>query len=106
MMERREPEKTEQLPDPSSFRFEKFADAASAQMAFDAAFPVGSPIERALKALSDMGAQGRTVNPTAVACRYVENHVVLTHRCWSLSLVCNTHKVIQRTSVALGVVGM
>src|SRR6267378_2645807 len=101
MSERREPEKLQQPPaqPPASFRFEEFADAASAQAAFDAAYPLGSPIERALQALSAMGAQGRTVSPTRVACRYVENDVALAHRCWYISLACDKEKAIQRVNI-------
>src|SRR4051812_44097936 len=38
----------------AQFRFEAFADAASAQAAFEAVYPVGSPVEPALQALVDM----------------------------------------------------
>ena len=101
MSERREPEKLQQAPaqPTASFRFEEFADAASAQAAFDAAYPTGSPIEPALQALSAMGAQGRTINPTTVACRYLEKHIALVHRCWHIKLVCDTEKTIQRANI-------
>src|SRR6267143_2376859 len=108
MSERRDPEKLQQAPaqPTASFRFEEFADAASAQAAFAAAYPVGSPIEPALQALSAMGAQGRTLNPTTVACRYLEKHIALVHRCWYINLACDRDKAIQRVSVAVGIVAV
>jgi len=108
MSELREPQKGQQPPaqPPTSFRFEEFADAPSAQAAFAAAYPVGSPIEPALQVLSAMGAQGRTVNPTTVACRYLEKHIALVHRCWYINLACDRDKAIQRVTVTVGIVAV
>ena len=69
-----------------SFRFEDFADTASAHAAFEAAFPPGSPAEPALQALVEMGAQCRTVGPSSFACRYIEKDKVLAGFCWHLAL--------------------
>lgn len=108
MSERRELEQPLQPPAQPGplFRFEEFADAPSAQAAFHAVYPVGSPIERALQALSAMGAQGRTLNPTTVACRYLEKHIALVPRCWYITLVCDEDKAIHRVGVASAMTGM
>jgi hypothetical protein len=87
------------------FRFEAFADAASAQAAFEAAYPPGSPAEPALQALVDMGAQCKTVGPTGVACRYVENESALAGWCWHVALERGSGSRIQRVSVALAMLG-
>jgi hypothetical protein len=84
-----------------SFRFEEFADAPSAQAAFAAAFPTGSPAEPALQALVDMGAQCRTVGPGRFACRYLEREKALAGFCWHLALDSNAEKAIQGIRVAL-----
>src|SRR5438045_9770015 len=78
------------------FRFECFADALSAQAGFDAAYPRGSPVELALRALIEMGAQCKTLNAMRVACRYVENDTMLVDRCWYVSLGCDREKAIQQ----------
>jgi hypothetical protein len=88
------------------FRFEGFADAVSARAAFEAAYAVGSPIELALKALMEMGAQCKAVNPTRVACRYVEAGSALAQRCWYLSLACDREKAIQRINIAVGITAL
>jgi len=108
MSELREPQKGQHSPaqPPASFRFEEFADAASAQAAFAAAYPVGSPIEPVLQALSAMGAQGKTLNPTTVACRYLEKHFSLANRCWYINLACDRDKEIQRVGFAVGIIAV
>jgi hypothetical protein len=108
MSEHPEPARTQEhaVEDHESFRFEEFGDAASAQAAFEAAYPIGSPIERALQGLRAIGAQGRAMNPTTVACRYVEKDAVLVHHCWHISLACDQEKTIQRARLALGIVAI
>ena len=87
-------------------RFEEFADAPTAQAAFEAAFPVGSPAEPALQALVDMGAQCRSAGPGKVACRYVEKPDALTGWCWHVALDADAGKAIQRVAVAAALVGI
>ena len=108
MSERREHESLQASPAerPASFRFEAFADAASAQAAFEAAYPDGSPIEQALRALRAMGAEGKTLSPTTVACRYLEKQIPLVHRCWYITLACDRDKALRRVIVAMGIVAV
>ena len=87
------------------FRFEQFADAPSAQAAFEASYPLGSPIETALRALVEMGAQGKAVSPTRAACRYVERGGALAGWCWHVALERNNENGIQRVSMTLSALG-
>ena len=88
----------------ASFRFEAFADASSAQAAFESRYPPGSRIEPALQALADMEAHCRALGPTRVVCRYVEKPATLACWCWHVALDCSTEKVIQRVKVALAII--
>lgn len=87
------------------FRFEDFADAPSAQSAFEAAFPAGSPAEPALQALVDMGAQCKSVVPGRLACRYVEGRARLAGFAWHLVLEVDGDKAIKSAGVALALLG-
>ena len=89
-----------------SFRFEEFADAACAQAAFDAAFPVGSPAEAALQVLVDMGAQCKSGGAGRVACRYVEKPGALAGWCWHVVLEADGEKAIRGTQLALSKLGI
>ena len=89
---------------PASFRFEAFADATSAQAAFESRYPPGSPIENALQALVDMEAQCRALGPTRVVCRYVEKPASLACWCWHVALDCSTERVVQSVKVALAII--
>jgi hypothetical protein len=89
-----------------SFLFEQFADAPSAQAAFEAAYPPGSPVEPALQALVNMGAHCRTVGPNRFACRYAENEKALAGFCWQVALDCNSEKAIQRVGVGLAILAL
>jgi hypothetical protein len=88
------------------FRFEAFADAPSAQAAFEARYPRGSPVEPAVQALVDMGAHCKAVSPMRIACRYVESEHALAGWCWHVALEGNHEKTIQRVSVALAALGI
>lgn len=88
------------------FRFERFADAPSAQAAFEAAFPVGSPIDPALQTLVNMGAQCKSAGPGRVACRYVENQGALAGWCWSVALDGDSQRRLQRLLMSSWAVGM
>lgn len=88
-----------------SFRFEEFADAASAQAAFEAAFPAGSPADRTLQALVDMGAQCRSAGAGRVACRYIEKFAALTGRCWHVGIEAAADKTVERTRIELVMMG-
>lgn len=87
------------------FRFEQFADAPSAQTAFEAAFPVGSPAEPALQALVELGAQCKSAGGGRVACRYIETRHPLAGFCWHVALECNSEKAIQRVAIGLATLG-
>jgi hypothetical protein len=87
-----------------TFRFEEFADAASARAAFEAAFPVGSPAEAALQVLVDMGAQCKTAGAGRVACRYVEDRP-LAGWCWHVAVEAGADQAIVRTAVAQAMLG-
>jgi len=87
-------------------RFEGFADAASAQSAFEAIYPPGSPIEPAVQALVDMGAQCKAVGPMRVACRYVESERALAGWCWHVVLEGSNEKTLLRVGVALAALGI
>jgi len=88
------------------FRFTAFADAPSAQAAFEAAYPSGSPIGPALEALVNMGAHCKTVGPNRFACRYIESEKALAGFCWHVALECNSEKAIQRVGLAVALLGM
>ena len=88
------------------FGFEAFGDAVSAQAAFEADYPAGSPIEPALQALIDMGAHCRNVGPSRFACRYVESESALAGLCWHVALDSDKDKAIQRVGFALSILGM
>lgn len=93
------------MTDPRYFRFEAFADAPSAQAAFEAAYPPGSPVAPALQRLVDMGAQCRSVGPGRFACRHLENPAALAGFCWHLALEGNDEKGIQRVHISAGWLG-
>jgi hypothetical protein len=88
------------------FRFQSFADAPSAQSAFEAAYPLDSPIEPALEALVNMGAHCRTVGPNRFACRYIETEKALAGFCWHVALECNSEKAIQRVGIGFAILGV
>jgi hypothetical protein len=90
----------------NNFRFEQFADGPSAQKAFEAAFPPGSPAEPALQALVDMGAQCKSAGPGKVAGRYVEPGSALAGWTWHVAVEANADKVIQRVGVSLATLGV
>lgn len=87
------------------FRFTAFADAPSAQAAFEAAYPPGSPIEPVLQALVNMGAHCRTVGPNRFACRYIETEKALAGFCWHVVLESNSEKAIQRIAIGCALLG-
>jgi len=88
------------------FRFQPFADAATAQSAFEAAYPPGSPIEPVLQALVDMGAHCRTVGPNRFACRFIERERALAGFCWHVGLECDRDRALRRVDIALAMLGM
>jgi len=88
------------------FRFQAFADAPSAQAAFEAAYPPGSAIEPALQALVDMGANCKTVGPSRFACRYVETEKALAGWCWHVALESDAERAIQRVAVSLSILAV
>jgi len=87
------------------FRFEEFADAPSAQAAFEATYPPGSPADAALQALVDMGAQCKSVGPNKFACRYVEASDSLACCAWQVRIEATIEKTIDGVSLSLGLVG-
>lgn len=96
----------EPAPQPARFRFEAFADAPSAQAAFEALYPIGSSIEPAVQALVDMGAHCKAASPMIVAGRYVENEARLAGWCWHVALEGNSEKAIRRLAVSLSILGI
>jgi hypothetical protein len=88
------------------FRFQPFADAPTAQSAFEAAYPLGSPIEPALEALVSTGAHCRSVGPNKFACRYIETEAALAGFCWHVALECNSEKAIQRVGISVALLGL
>ena len=90
----------------AQFRFQAFADAASAQAAFETLYPVGSPIEPALQALVAMGAHCRNLGPSRFACRYVETETALAGFCWHVALDSDKDKAIQRVGMALAMLAV
>jgi hypothetical protein len=88
-----------------SFRFEQFADAPSAQAAFEAAFPPGSPAEPALQALVDIGAQCKSAGAGRFACRYVETRDPLAGFAWHVVLDCTSDRTIKAAGIALATLG-
>jgi hypothetical protein len=90
----------------TAFRFQAFADAPAAQAAFEAAYPLGSPVEAALQALVDMGAHCKAVSPSRFACRYVEAQQALAGWCWHVALEGDAEKRIRRSSVGLSILGV
>ena len=91
--------------DRQRFRFEGFADAPSAQAAFETAYPAGSPIEPVLQALVDMGAHCKAVGANRFACRYVESEKTLAGFCWHVALDADGNKAIQRVAIAVALLG-
>jgi hypothetical protein len=89
-----------------SFRFQAFADAPSARAAFEAAFSPGSPAEPALQALVDMGAQCKNAGPARVACRYVEEQMVLVCWCWHVALDRDAAGGLRGVRVTVAALGM
>ena len=88
------------------FRFEAFADAPSAQAAFEALYPPGSAIEAAVQALVATGAHCKAVSPMRIACRYVESEHALAGWCWHVVLEGSNEKTLQRVGVALAALGV
>ena len=89
-----------------TFRFDEFADAASAQTALDAAFPVGSQADPMLQALVDMGAQCKSSHTGKVACRYVEKPGALAGWYWHVAVDVDGKRMVQRVNVSLVALGM
>ena len=89
-----------------AFRFQAFADAPSAQAAFEAAYPPGSPIEPALQVLVDMGAHCKALGQTRFACRYVETEKGLAGWCWHVALESDAQRAIQRIGVSLSILAV
>ena len=94
------------MADQDPFRFEAFADAASAQAAFEAAYPPGSPIEPALQALMSMGAACKAAGPDRVACRYVERQQALAGWCWHVALERSNANALARVRIDLAMTGV
>ena len=94
------------MSDAPPFRFEAFADAPSAQAQFDAAYPAGSAIEPALRALVAMGAQCKSVGATRFACRYVENGSALAGWCWYVVLEAGSERTLQGSAISLAALGL
>lgn len=88
------------------FRFRAFADALSAQAAFEAAYPPGSAIEPALQALVDMGAHCKATGQDRFACRYVENERALAGWCWQVAVESDPQRAIRRVGVSLSILGV
>ena len=88
------------------FRFRAFADAPSAQAAFEAAYPPGSAIEPALQALVDMGAHCKTTGHNRFACRYVENEKALAGWCWHVAIESDAQRAIQRVGISLSILAV
>jgi hypothetical protein len=86
-------------------RFEAYADAPSAQAAFEAMYPAGSPLEPAVQALVDLGAHCKALGPGRVACRYLENEHTLAGWCWHVALDAGAGKTIDRTRIRLTAIG-
>ena len=87
------------------FRFQDFADTPSAQAAFEAAYPPGSPAEAALQALVNMGAQCRSMGPNKFVCRYVEQNNSLVCFAWQVRIEATNEKTIDGVSLSLGLMG-
>jgi hypothetical protein len=92
-------------PAAASFRFESFADAPSAQAAFENLCPLGSSIEPAVKILVDMGAQCKSVTPGRIACRYVETDEALASWCWCVVLQHDAEKAMKSLRISLAILG-
>jgi hypothetical protein len=88
------------------FRFRTFADAPSAQSAFEAAYPPGSAIEPALQALVGMGAQCKATSQNRFACRYVESEKALAGWCWQVAIESDAQRTIRRVGVSLSILGV
>jgi hypothetical protein len=94
------------LPPPAPFRFEAFADAPSAQAAFDTAYPAGSPIAAVLQALVDMGAHCKAAGPARFVCRYLETKATLAGWCWQLVLEAGSGETLQRARIGVALTGL
>lgn len=94
-----------EAPKPA-LRFESFADAPSARDAFEAIYPLGSSLEPALKALTDMGAHCKSVGPTRIACRYVETERGLAGWCWHVVIEGSAEGTLERVGVARAALGV
>lgn len=90
----------------AGFRFEGYADAASAQAAFETAHPSGSPMDRAVQALAEAGAICKSAGPARVACRYVEKRAVLAGWCWHMALESDAAGGLRSARVTLCALGM
>lgn len=88
-----------------TFRFEQFADAPSAQAAFESAFAPASPAEPALQALVDMGAHCKSIGPGKVACRYLETRTPLAGFAWHVLLEVDGRNALRRVAIALAMLG-
>lgn len=88
------------------FRFRAFADAPSAQAAFEAAYPPGSAAEPALQALVDLGALCKATGENRFACRYVENDRALAGWCWHVAIESDAQRAIRRVGVSLSILGV
>ena len=88
------------------FRFSAFADAPSAQAAFEAAYPPGSSVEPALEALVNMGAHCRTLGPNRFVCRYVETEKAFAGFCWHVALERSNANALERVRIDLAMTGM
>jgi len=93
------------MADPRYFRFDAFADAASAQAAFEAVYPAGTPAQAALQRLVDMGAQCKSIGPKAIACRYVETRDRLAGFAWQLELRLAEDRTIGGVRLSLALLG-
>jgi hypothetical protein len=90
----------------ASFRFDAHADAASAKAAFEAAHPLGSPMDEVLQSLARLGATCKSAGPGRVACRYVEKQTVLAGWCWHLALERDAAGGLRSVRVSLAALGM
>jgi hypothetical protein len=88
-----------------SFLFEQYADVPSAQLAFEAAFPAGSPAQLAIQTFADMGAQCKSTGPASFTCRYLERRHALVGFAWHVLLDCAGDGTIKDARIALTMLG-
>jgi len=101
-----DPRQADGASEPAPFRFSLYADAPAAQRAFEAVYPPGSPIEPALQALANMGAQCKTVGANRVACMYVEQAQALAGWCWHIALERSQANTLERVRIDVAITGM